>query len=137
MAIVVSAWRSLKTRITLGLLAIFLTGLWSLALYSSQILRSDMQRILGDQQLATISVMASEVDDELKTRLLKLELLAAHESANLVQGSVAAEMEGHGKARLILHRHALLKQLVDAGAECCAAFFTGVAAGERRRMARD
>ena len=85
MASAVSAWRSLKTRITLGLLAIFLTGLWSLALYSSQTLRSNMQRILGEQQLATISVMAGEIDDELNSRLQKLEALAVQISPLLLR----------------------------------------------------
>ena len=38
--------RSLKTRVTLFTLAIFLAGLWSLALYASEMLRADLQREL-------------------------------------------------------------------------------------------
>ncbi len=41
-------WRSLKTRVTLFTLAIFLASIWSLAFYASRMLRAEMQRLLGD-----------------------------------------------------------------------------------------
>ena len=41
-------WRSLKTRVTLLTLGIFLLSLWLLAFYISRIQRDDMQRLLGD-----------------------------------------------------------------------------------------
>ena len=68
--------RSLKTRVTLFTLAIFLAGLWSLALYASEMLRADLQRLLGDQQRATLALMSEEIDQELGDRLHALELLA-------------------------------------------------------------
>jgi hypothetical protein len=39
--------RSLKTRITIFTLAIFLLGIWSLAFFASRMLREDMERMLG------------------------------------------------------------------------------------------
>src|SRR5450830_1505565 len=59
---------SLKTRITLGSLLIFLLSLWSLAYYASQMLREDMQRLLGEQQLSVATFMAEQIDEELVDR---------------------------------------------------------------------
>ena len=70
-------WQSLKTRVTVSTLAIFLTGIWSLAFFSSYTLQNDMERTLGEQQFSTVSVVASDINDELAERLKTLELIAA------------------------------------------------------------
>ncbi|WP_428827645.1 ATP-binding protein [Azonexus sp. IMCC34842] len=64
---------SLKTRITLLTLIIFLLSIWSLALHSGVLLRKDMQSLLGDQQFSTVSLVATEINDELDRRLHALE----------------------------------------------------------------
>lgn len=69
-------WRSLKTRVVLFTLAIFLTSLWSLAFYASQLLRQDIQTLLGDQQFSTASYIAAEVDEGLKSRSANLKTVA-------------------------------------------------------------
>ena len=69
-------WRSLKTRVTLFTLVIFLTSLWTLALYASQMLREDMQRMLGEQQASMVSFIAQSVNHELDVRLQGLERIA-------------------------------------------------------------
>ena len=56
---------SLKTRLTLFTLAVFLIGIWSLSFYASSMLREDMQRQLGEQQFATVSLAASQINSEL------------------------------------------------------------------------
>ena len=43
---------SLKTRVTLYTLAMFLVGTWSLAFYASRTLYADMERLVGEQQLS-------------------------------------------------------------------------------------
>jgi len=68
-------WRSLKTRVTLFTLAIFLLGIWSLAFYASRMLREDTGRLLGEQQFSTASFMAAEVNGEMDDRLKALEKL--------------------------------------------------------------
>jgi len=68
--------RSLKTRVTLFTLAIFLVGIWSLAFYASRMLREDMQRLLGEQQFSTATIVAAQVNDELVTRLRALKEVA-------------------------------------------------------------
>ena len=81
-------WHSVKTRVTIVTLAIFITGIWSLSLYASQLLRQDMQRLLGEQQFSTISLIASNLNDELDTRLSALEQIATDVSPSM-QGNPA------------------------------------------------
>lgn len=69
--------QSLKTRLTLFTLVIFLIGIWMLALYTTRILRDDMQRLLGEQQFATVSLVADKINEELNDRIKALKLVAA------------------------------------------------------------
>ncbi len=69
-------WRSLKIRVTLFTLAIFLVSIWSLTFYVSRMLREDLQRLLGEQQFSTVSYMAAEINDALDQRLKALEKVA-------------------------------------------------------------
>ena len=91
---------SLKARITLTTLAIFVISIWSLAYYASQILREDMQRVLGDQQLSTVSFVAAEINDELSDRLVALERIAREISPSLMASPDALQKQM--EQRLIL-----------------------------------
>jgi diguanylate cyclase (GGDEF)-like protein/PAS domain S-box-containing protein len=105
--------QSLKTRVTLFTLAIFLIGIWSLAFYASRMLREDLQGVLGGQQLSTATFMAAEINDELRDRASALELVA---------GSLAPAMLGKAVAlQAILEQHSLLSLLFNGGA-----FVTGL-----------
>jgi PAS domain S-box-containing protein len=64
---------SIKTRITLVTLSIFLVGIWGLAFFASQMLRNDMQRMLGEQQFSTASFVAGEINLGLEERFRILE----------------------------------------------------------------
>ena len=68
--------RSLKTRVTLFTLVIFVGSIWLLAFYTSRTLREDMQRLLGEQQFSTASIVAAQINDELVSRLSGLERIA-------------------------------------------------------------
>lgn len=61
-------WRSLKTRVTLFTLAIFLVSIWSLTFFASRLLRSNLEQQLGTQQLSTAAFIARTVDHELEQR---------------------------------------------------------------------
>lgn len=69
--------RSLTARVTLFTLVIFLLGFWSLAFYASRILHADMQRVLADQQLSTVSLLVEQINQELTERFSTLEAVAA------------------------------------------------------------
>ena len=68
--------RSLKTRVTVFTLGIFLLGMASLAYFVSSMLRDDLQRVLGDQQLSHAGVVAADINRELISRTQALETVA-------------------------------------------------------------
>jgi diguanylate cyclase (GGDEF)-like protein/PAS domain S-box-containing protein len=67
---------SLKTKLTFFNLFVFLIGVWSLAWYSTSLLRGEMEQQLGNQQLSTVSMLASNINEGLEDRLGALELIA-------------------------------------------------------------
>ena len=69
-------FQSLKTRVTIFTLVVFLVGIWSLAYYSSRMLRDDLQSILGEQQFSTVSIVAADINREIDFRLRSLEKVA-------------------------------------------------------------
>lgn len=100
-------WRSLKTRVTLFTLAFFLIGIWSLTFYASRMLREDMQRLLGDQQFSSVSLLADEVNHELGDRLRLLEVVA---------GRITPTMLGKPAAlQALLEQRSHLQTLFNGG----------------------
>jgi diguanylate cyclase (GGDEF)-like protein/PAS domain S-box-containing protein len=67
---------SLKTRLTLFTLAIFVAGIWTLAFYASRMLRQDLQALLAEQQSSALSLLAERIDQELTGRFHALESVA-------------------------------------------------------------
>ena len=82
---------SLKTRITLTTLVIFLAGIWSLSFYAHRILRDDMARLLGEQQLSSVSMVAAQVEREFEVRLETLEAVARLSSVTMQAGPAAMQ----------------------------------------------
>jgi diguanylate cyclase (GGDEF)-like protein/PAS domain S-box-containing protein len=68
--------RSLKEKITLGILAIFILGIWALSYYVTGMLRDDMKSLLANQQASTVSYVASELNQALVDRIQALEKTA-------------------------------------------------------------
>ena len=66
-------WHSLQTRITLLSLSVFLVGLWSLSWYAVRALHHDVQHMLSQQQLATVTLQADELNRTLAVRLQTLQ----------------------------------------------------------------
>ncbi len=71
--------------------AVFLLGSWSLVFYVSQLLRQDMQQLLGDQQYAAVSLLATQLDEEFNGRLAALKTVAAYIDATLMARPAALE----------------------------------------------
>jgi|GEM_PF-1040231 len=69
--------RSLKTRVTLATLVIFVLSLWALGYITTRMLRTDMEHQLGEQQFSTASLVAANIEQEMQTRMSALERLAA------------------------------------------------------------
>ena len=83
------ASHSLKIRITLAMLGIFLAGIWVLEIYASRTLHEDMQNLLSEQQASAIAFMAADLDNEFGDRFKSLEGLAA-EVAPVMAGNPAS-----------------------------------------------
>jgi diguanylate cyclase (GGDEF)-like protein/PAS domain S-box-containing protein len=101
MLLKIPQWRSLNTRVTLFTLLIFVTSIWSLAFYASQILHKDMERLSGEQQLSTVRYVAAQVNDEFKERILGLELIAGAIDASLLVNPV--RLQSFLENRFVLH----------------------------------
>jgi PAS domain S-box-containing protein len=69
--------RSLKARMTLSTLAIFLACMWLLSFYACTMLQRDMERISGQQQFSTVSMAADDVNREIEDRANALKVTAA------------------------------------------------------------
>jgi hypothetical protein len=106
---------SLKTRITLATLVIFVIGIWSLYWYISQTLRQEMQHMLGDQQFSTVSQIAENINQELVERLQALQAVAATIDP--------ADMSNAGNLQTTLEQRPVLGLLFNGGH-----FVTGIVA---------
>ena len=82
---------SLKLRITLFSLGISIFTLWTLSYFAGRGLRHDAERVLGDQQYSTVSLVSAQINRELETRLEALQKVAAKAAPSLHNGPVAAQ----------------------------------------------
>ena len=98
--------QSLKTRTTLVMLVVLLTGLWSLTFFISFSLRADLQQVIGAQQLSTVDLVAHEIDQELRARIEALRTVAA--------SAVTIAHRG-GALQALLEQRPTLQQLFNGG----------------------
>ena len=115
----VSPWQSLKTRLTLFTLAIFLVGIWALSFYATRLLKSDMERVLGDQQLQTVSLVATQINEELQVRQEWLVQIAQKIDADTVANPAALQT--------YLEQRMVLLQMFNGGVFATAADGTAIA----------
>lgn len=99
---------SIKTRVTLFTLAVFLISTLALAFYGRGILRETVLRLLGEQQFSTASIIAAEVNQALDGRLGALEAVA---------GTITPAMLGNAAAlKTLLEQRLILQDFFNAGA---------------------
>ena len=80
-----SLWEfSLRIRLISLTLVIFLVTLWLVSYLSIQTLKTDTEQLLSEQQFATASMVATQIDRALDSRLRSLER-AAGRAARHVQ----------------------------------------------------
>ncbi|AYH43284.1 PAS domain S-box protein [Azoarcus sp. DN11] len=112
-------WRKLNTRIALVTLCIFLVGIWSLAWYASHVLHRDMQRLVGEQQFSTATILAAGVNEDLAQRLHALEVVA---------GTIAAaSARTPSGLQMLLERNPVLLDLFNGGVMALDADGTAIA----------
>ncbi|WP_210544047.1 PDC sensor domain-containing protein [Rhodoferax sp. PAMC 29310] len=98
---------------TLFTLAIFVFSIWAISFYVSRTLQGDMQRLLGEQQFQTTSMVADEINRDVQYYLNGVEVVA--KSLGPVLSSGAAETQKALENRAIFHH------LFNSGS-----FFTGI-----------
>ena len=98
---------SLKTKISLVTLTLFVSSLWALSFFASWMLQSDMKRLLGEQQGATASYAASEVEGKLFNRIKALEMIAQAVDASMVSNPQELQRS--------LDQNSLLHAIFNAG----------------------
>ena len=111
--------RSLKSRITLSVLGVFLLILWTLSFLASQMLRKDMERMLGEQQFSTVSTMAASIQSDLTLRYEALERTARVLADHMQNGKVL---------QTVLEQHTALPSLFNGGIIVYGPDNTGIAA---------
>ncbi len=99
--------RSIKTRVTLFTLVIFVCSVWTVAFYASRMLRDDMQQLLGEQQRTAAGSLAAGVNDDLGDRLQALEAIAAQITPALMANPKALQS--------VLEERPVLHTLFNAG----------------------
>ncbi|MCF8197581.1 MAG: diguanylate cyclase [Sulfuritalea sp.] len=99
--------RSLKTRVTLFTLVIFLIGVLVLALYGKGIVRESVLGLMGEQQFFSASVIASGIDQELDDRLRAIESISK---------TLSPAVAGNTKElQAVLEQRPILKEIFNAG----------------------
>jgi diguanylate cyclase (GGDEF)-like protein len=74
---------SLKTRITVVSVVLFLAGISLISIFVTRILHDDMQEMLSNQQLATVNYIARDIDAKVALRLESLKRVAQNIPENL------------------------------------------------------
>ncbi len=76
--------RSLSTRLILTSLLFMISSIWGVAMYVSNIVQADMLHSLEEQQFSTLSVLAAQIDSEIKFRAQSIEKVAAAITADML-----------------------------------------------------
>lgn len=88
-----SVWRSLQLRLTLTSVVILLLSIWGTAAYVSTQLHADLERLLGEQQLAVASAIATGIDSDMRDRVRALEALALNLTPAIQKGPPSVQVE--------------------------------------------
>lgn len=98
---------SLKTRVTLFTLLIFVLGIWTLSIYGARKLRNDMMTQIGERQMATATLVAHQINYDVELRLQSLQFVANE--------MVAAHFADPGLAQRHIEERPLLLRDFQAG----------------------
>lgn len=99
--------QSLKNRITLLTLGIFLISIWSLAFYANRVLYRDLEVELSQQQFSVVSILAGQINSSLKFRLESLESASASVESSLMSDPRALQQK--------LNNSGVLQSLFNGG----------------------
>ncbi len=93
----------LNIKLTLVALAIFLAGIWSLALYAIQMQRTEMQHLIGEQLYSAASFIAADISQDLDDRIRGLEAIAR--AIDPVMLNDSKSVQGYLERRFVLNNY--------------------------------
>lgn len=101
-------FNSIKTRVTIFTLTIFVVGIWLLYFLMSHQLHEGMQKQLANQQTSIASILATQVDEELRERYSVLE--------NIAEKTAPISQVDNKLIQSILQQQIVIQRLFNAGA---------------------
>jgi len=93
---------SLKVRITVAMLTVMVLALWALSWFGTRSLWLDMESALGNQQFATASYIAAEIENNVSARVAALELIAGAIQPKMLEKPAA--LQDFLDQRFVLHQ---------------------------------
>ncbi len=75
---------SIKARVTVSATAILVVVVLTLAIFSGRLLRADTERLIGEQQVSMIKLIAAQVDERVEDRFRALTTIASGISGELL-----------------------------------------------------
>ena len=100
-------WHTLKTRVLLFTLSIFVLSIAALSYYLSRMLYEDMKRQLGEQQFSIVNILAEEINDDLKARWSSLKIVAKEVNQS--------DYSSPGKMQAFLAHRPVLRGMFNGG----------------------
>ena len=94
---------SLRTKVALITLTIFMISVWLLAFYASRLQKIDMELQIGVQQRSIISFVADEINDEFEERIELLEMVAKTISPSMLKNPAA--IQKFIDSEIVIHPH--------------------------------
>jgi PAS domain S-box-containing protein len=91
MSLKIFQWLSIQARVTLYTVGIFLISIWSLTFYSTWMLHDDFERLMGEQEFSTVSLIAADINQELAERLRSLQKVAGTVSPSMLDNTAAVQ----------------------------------------------
>ncbi len=82
---------SIKARVTMSALGVFLLSLWVLAFLTTRILERDISQLVADAQASATSQMAAQLNRELGSRLVALERIATGINTDMIENPDAVQ----------------------------------------------
>jgi len=106
MKIKIMRLQSIKTKVTLTTLLIFIISIWTLVFYATLILHDHIEQLVGEQQRSTADFMAAEISEQLKVRLDSLEKIASEIKPAMLDNpaSLQAFLEQRPLAQILFNR---------------------------------
>jgi len=99
--------KSIKFRVTLFTLGIFILSLWMLSFFANRTLQDDVEQLVGHQQFTTAHMVADKVNEQLLNRISALQSVA-----NMVNPAI---LTNRSELQVFLEHQSILPILFNAG----------------------